>query len=68
MFSLGRYNSIKIFISLPGTLVPKATKVMAVTESFSLMVQPNELAKSVIIPVRIPIHIIDITKHHHPPP
>ena len=48
--------------------MPKATKVMAVTESFSLMVQPNELAKSVIIPVRIPIHIIDITKHHHPPP
>lgn len=47
----------------PGTLVPSATNVMAVTESRTPTVQPKCDAKSPIKAVSMPIHIIDNTKH-----
>ena len=52
---------------LPGTLVPKATKEIAVTLSSRPMVQPKELARSPITAVKTPTHNIDITKQAHPP-
>lgn len=52
---------------LPGTLVPKATNEIAVTESSRPMVQPNELARSPINAVRTPIQMIDTQKHAQPP-
>ncbi len=53
--------------SLPGTLVPSATKAMAVTESLSPTEQPKAEATSPMTAVRIPIHTIDITKQSQPP-
>lgn len=52
---------------LPGTLVPSATKAMAVTESFSPTEQPKEEATSPITAVSTPIQTIDITKQSQPP-
>lgn len=55
------------FIILPGILVPKATKQMAVTESLIPSVQPKCEATSPIIAVTTPIQKIDTTKHKYPP-
>lgn len=48
---------------VPGILVPRATKTMAVTESLMPSVQPNIDATSPIIAVTTPILRIEITKH-----
>lgn len=53
-------------IYLPGRLVPRATKQIAVTESFIPKVQPNCVATSPMTVVTTPIHIIDTTKHKYP--
>lgn len=47
---------------LPGTLVPKATKAIAVMVSFRPTVHPKWDAKSPITAVRIPIPRMEITK------
>lgn len=52
---------------LPGTLVPNATKAMAVTESLSPTEQPKAEATSPMTAVRMPIQTIDITKQSQPP-
>lgn len=57
---------IKQTVKLPGTLVPNATKVTAVTESFKPTVQPKCEAKSPITAVRHPMKIIETTKHKYP--
>lgn len=51
---------------LPGRLVPRATKVVAVTASVSPTQHPNEEARSPIMAVRNPIAIIDTMKHSQP--
>lgn len=48
--------------NVPGTLVPKATKAIAVMVSLRPMVQPKWLARSPINAVRIPIPKMDTTK------
>ena len=52
---------------LPGKLVPKATKEMAVTESFRPTVQPKWDAKSPMTAVSNPIKVIDPVKQAQPP-
>lgn len=52
---------------LPGTDVPIATKLIAVTASFSPIQQPKCEAKSPTIAVNKPITNIDVTKHAQPP-
>jgi hypothetical protein len=47
---------------LPGILVPRATKPMAVTESLSPILQPRCEAKSPITAVRTPMPAIETTK------
>ena len=54
-------------VCLPGTLVPSATKAMAVTESLSPTEHPKAEATSPMMAVRTPIHTIDITKQSQPP-
>ena len=51
---------------LPGTLVPSATKVIAVIESFMWLKHPKWEAKSPITAVRTPIAKIDITNVGQP--
>ena len=51
----------------PGIDVPKATNVVAVTESFIPTVQPKWLARSPSSAVNIPMHAMDTTKHRIPP-
>lgn len=48
-------------------LVPRATNVIAVTESVSPMVHPKCDAKSPIKAVRPPMKMMATTKHAHPP-
>lgn len=57
-----------LFSSVPGIEVPRATKVVAVTESFRKLVQPNALATSPITAVISPIPTIEHMKHGYPPP
>ncbi len=52
---------------IPGKLVPRATKEMAVTESFIPIVQPKPLATSPIKPVTSPIIRMDTVKLAQPP-
>lgn len=52
---------------LPGKLVPRATKEIAVTESFNPIVQPKDDAKSFIRAVNTPIITIEQVKHNQPP-
>ena len=47
--------------------VPRATSVMAVTVSFSLIRQPKMLARSPIMAVRRPIRDNDTMKAGQPP-
>ena len=66
-------SKIKVFVhadtntSLPGTLVPKATNDMAVTASFSPIVQPKLEARSPKNAVNNPMPRIDTTKQAQPP-
>lgn len=53
-------------INIPGTLVPNATKEIAVTESFIPHVHPKCDAKSPIKAVRTPIIMMAQMKHNHP--
>lgn len=46
--------------------MPRATKVTAVTESFSPTEQPKCDAKSPMTAVRTPINMIDTVKHKYP--
>lgn len=48
--------------NVPGTLVPRATKAIAVIESLRPMVQPKWEARSPINAVRRPIPKMDMTK------
>ena len=50
-----------------GRLVPKATNVMAVTASLSVMRQPNMLARSPIIAVRTARNTSATKKQSQPP-
>ena len=52
--------------SIPGTLVPKATKAMALTESLRKMKQPRCPATSPMMAVTKPIMRIDVTKVRYP--
>jgi hypothetical protein len=56
-----------INMTLPGTDVPRATKVMAVTVSFSPTVQPKWAATSPTSAVNTPIRMIETKKHAQPP-
>ena len=58
--------SIGKTISVPGTEVPRATKAMALTESFRKMKQPKWAATSPITAVQAPIMKIEMTKHGYP--
>ena len=55
------------FPDIPGKLVPRATKEMAVTASFIPMVQPKWEAMSPMRPVSAPITRIDTVKQAQPP-
>lgn len=61
-----RSFSIMIIYHLPGILVPRATKQIAVTESLIPKVQPKCEATSPMTAVTRPIHIIDTTKLKYP--
>ena len=50
-----------------GKLVPRATKVIAVTESFKPTKQPKMAARSPTMAVTIPITMRAKTKVNHPP-
>lgn len=52
---------------LPGTLVPRATNVTAVTASLTPTVQPKCEAMSPMKAVRTPTPQIDTKKHKYPP-
>lgn len=52
---------------LPGTLVPRATKQIAVTVSLIPRVHPKCEATSPMTAVTTPMQKIDITKHKYPP-
>ena len=51
---------------LPGTDVPRATKAMALTESFRKMKQPRWPATSPMTAAQRPIMAIEITKQGYP--
>ena len=51
---------------IPGTLVPRATKAMALTESLRKMKQPKCPATSPITAVQRPIMAMEITKQGYP--
>lgn len=53
--------------SLPGILVPRATKIMAVTESLMPSVQPKWDATSPMMAVTTPMQKMDTTKQRYPP-
>ncbi|VEL11329.1 unnamed protein product [Protopolystoma xenopodis] len=53
---------------IPGKLVPKATKVIAVTASVSPIEQPKPLARSPMMAVSKPITIMLTLKQSQPPP
>ena len=53
-------------MSQPGTLVPSATMVMAVIESFMWLIQPKCAATSPMTAVSRPMKKIDITKAGQP--
>lgn len=55
-----------IVSKLPGILVPRATKQIAVTESLINKVQPKCDATSPMIAVTTPIQKMDTTKHKYP--
>ena len=66
-------KQIKIIIlysqaPLPGMLVPRATKEMAVTLLFRPMVQPKPSATSPIIAVSSPMKHMDTMKQYQPWP
>ena len=52
--------------NVPGTLVPRATKAMALTESFRKMKHPRCPATSPMIAVTRPIMRMDVTKVAYP--
>ena len=53
-------------VGTPGTLVPRATMVMAVIESLIWLIQPKWAATSPMTAVRRPMKNMDITKAGHP--
>ena len=55
-----------LFNGLPGTLVPNATNEMATTLSDKPTVQPKCDARSPINMVKMPIQMIETTKHAQP--
>ena len=59
---------VLVFHSKPGTLVPSATIVMAVTESRIRLMQPKCAATSPIRAVKAPIKNIDIINAGQPFP
>lgn len=61
-----QWNGV-VFLDLPGTLVPRATTEIAVTESLSPTVQPNSVAKSCINMVSTPIMMMLTEKQAQPP-
>ena len=60
------FNSVYQFY-IPGTEVPKATKLIAVMASLRPTQQPNCEAMSPMTAVKTPIMAMDTTKHAHPP-
>ena len=53
-------------LKIPGTEVPRATKAMALTESFRLIKQPKCPATSPMIAVQAPIADMDTTNVGYP--
>ena len=54
------------FLTAPGTLVPRATNAMALTQSFRLMKHPRWPATSPIIAVQPPMKKMEMTKVGYP--
>ena len=58
----------KIVLVKPGTLVPRATIVMAVIESLMRLIQPKCAAMSPMTAVKRPMKAMDVTNAGHPLP
>ena len=59
-------NQDKLQDFVPGTEVPRATKAMALTESFRKMKQPKWPATSPMTAVQTPMKAMEITKQGYP--
>lgn len=57
-----------LLANVSGILVPKATKVMAVTLGFRPIRQPNTVARSPMMAVKRPITANEIMNVSQPPP
>ena len=62
MGSDGSTGDFLFLLDVPGTLVPSATKAMALTESFKKMKHPKWLATSPMTAVQTPIMAMEMTK------